>query len=110
MLLRYEDMMTDVASQLWRLLAFLRVSNVKPAIVDRAVALGGFESMRGLEKRDELRSGRLRPANRDDPNSFKVRRGKVGGFGDYLDSEDLEYVNAVMKSLDPWFGYDAEFG
>ena len=39
-----------------------------------------------------------------DPESFKVRRGKVGGFTDYLNGDDLAYANEAMRKLDARFG------
>jgi hypothetical protein len=40
-----------------------------------------------------------------DPESFKVRRGKIGGFADYLSQDDQEYAAAALARLDPRFGY-----
>jgi hypothetical protein len=36
----------------------------------------------------------LRTPSSADPESFKVRKGRVGGFRDYLSPEDIEYVDA----------------
>jgi len=40
-----------------------------------------------------------------DPESFKVRRGKVGGFTDYLADDNLACANEALGKLDPRFGY-----
>jgi hypothetical protein len=41
----------------------------------------------------------------DDGESFKVRRGKVGGYTDYFDAEEQNELNDVVgKSLSPFFG------
>jgi hypothetical protein len=42
-----------------------------------------------------------------DPESFKVRRGKVGGYREYLSAGDQQFSAAAMKELDPRFGYTA---
>jgi hypothetical protein len=42
-----------------------------------------------------------------DPESFKVRRGKVGGYREYLSAEDLEYAADALLELDPQFSYNA---
>jgi len=34
-----------------------------------------------------------------------VRRGKVGGYREYLSAEDQEYAGAVLTKLDVRFGY-----
>jgi hypothetical protein len=36
----------------------------------------------------------LRTSSAADPESFKVRRGKVGGFRDYLAPDDIAYIDA----------------
>jgi len=40
-----------------------------------------------------------------DPESFKVRRGKVGGYQEYLSVEDLQYAAKALAQLNPLFGY-----
>ena len=50
--------------------------------------------MRNAEVHDSFGHERLRPADPHNPESFKVRRGKVGGYVDYLSSEDIAYVDA----------------
>jgi hypothetical protein len=39
-----------------------------------------------------------------DPESFKMRRGKVGGYRKYL-SEGQQYAANAPAELDPRFGY-----
>ena len=41
-----------------------------------------------------------------DPESFKVRRGKVGGYTDYLVTKDRQYATGALVKLDRRFGYD----
>jgi alcohol sulfotransferase len=41
-----------------------------------------------------------------DPESFKTRKGKVGGYREYLCDADVDWVNArIDASLDPTYGY-----
>jgi len=42
-----------------------------------------------------------------DPESFKVRRGKVGGYREYLSPEDLDYAADALRELDARFGYNS---
>ena len=46
----------------------------------------------------EKYKGALTPRDVRNPNSYKVRRGKVGGFVDYLSPEDIAYCDEVLKS------------
>jgi hypothetical protein len=41
----------------------------------------------------------MRPGRKNDGESLKVRRGKVGGFVDYLDTETLDYIEQVVREL-----------
>lgn len=60
--------------------------------------------MRKAELHDSFGHERLRPADPHNPESFKVRRGKVGGYVDYLSSEDIAYVDAYIdRHLHPFF-------
>jgi hypothetical protein len=47
----------------------------------------------------------LQPTDVADPESFKVRRGKVGGFTDYLLGDDLSCATEALAKLDSRFGY-----
>jgi hypothetical protein len=86
-----------------------------PAALSRAVAISSFENMRlleagtkdaqGTELVADLNTEALRPKDASDPDSYKVRRGKVGGFADYLAAADIEYLDSVVAKLDPRYGY-----
>jgi hypothetical protein len=53
-----------------------------------------------------LSGGRMVPRDRDNPNSFKVRRAKVGGYRDYFsDQENARIDEAIGSQLSPVFGY-----
>ena len=49
----------------------------------------------------------LHPGDVRDPESFKVRRGKVGGYREYLSLEDQKYAADALMKLDPRFGYNS---
>lgn len=92
--LRYEAMHAEPAASLRTVLAFLGARDVPDRIVDDAVAFGSFDNLRQAESEDRFRSHMLRTASNADPESFKVRKGKVGGFRDYLAPDDVAYIDA----------------
>ncbi len=48
------------------------------------------------------------PGNRANPDSFKVRRAKVGGYRDYFTDEQLARIDAMVdQELLPVIGYTA---
>ena len=56
-----------------------------------------------------LSGGRMVPRDRSNPNSYKVRRAKVGGYKDYFDDQQVAEIEAYMASnLSPLFGYTKE--
>lgn len=109
LLVRYEDMHADTEGELRRVVEFLGLDGIRDAIIRQAVEFSSFGNMRRMESEDALGSARLRPGDPDDPESFKVRRGQVGGYVDYLDAEDVEHLDAKIEAqLADCFGYAVE--
>ena len=42
----------------------------------------------------------LTPGDPENKESFKVRRGKVGGFKDYFSEQDLAFADQLLKRYD----------
>lgn len=107
LLVTYEDLHRDPASQLTRVAAHITGSAPDPAAVAAAVRAGQFSQMREeeLSGRGQERFGdAMTPGDRADPSTFKTRRGVVGGWRDYFDQDDAEYAAAVMSRYsDPNF-------
>jgi hypothetical protein len=104
-LARYEDLHADPEAQLKELLTFCRVEGVSDQTVAEAVRFARFENMRKLERSGSV-SSRLQAADPNDTESYKTRKGKVGGYSDYLSAQDIEWINGKIRNeLDPFFGY-----
>ncbi len=59
-----------------------------------------------MEEQRQFQGGMLKPANQDDPESYKTRRGKIGGYADYLSPEQVEYMNHKIETeLSSFYGY-----
>lgn len=102
---RYEDLRTNPQGELARILDFLG-SPVSDAAVHEAVAATEFSKMRKMEAEGAIASDRLTPANPEDTESFKTRKGKVGGFVEYLGEADIAYLNDwIDAKLSPLYGY-----
>jgi hypothetical protein len=109
-LLRYEDMRKDTEGELARLLAFIGTPGPAEEIRE-AVDYASIENMRKLEERRVfwLSGSRMMPKDRDNPDSYKVRRAKVGGFRDYFDDEQVARIETLVGTrLSPFYGYGGE--
>jgi hypothetical protein len=76
------------------------------AEIQEAVDFGSFDNLRKLETSGFFRQGGMTLRNPDDPETFKVRRGKVGGYRDYFTPEQVAELEELTYSrLSPTFGY-----
>lgn len=104
-LVRYEDLRAAPLEAFRDLLGFFGLPEVDDGRLVRALAFASFENMRRLEASGQFDDDTLRPGDPADPESFKVRRGKVGGYVDYLSAEEVAWLDAEVARLDPAFGY-----
>ena len=105
LVVRYEDMRRDTLGELRRIADFMRMDASDAEVAD-AVEWAAFENMKQRESDAASSSGRLRAADVDNPDSFKTRRAKVGGYQDYFDDAEVAAIDDVInKTLDVRFGY-----
>jgi hypothetical protein len=110
LIVRYEDMRSDPNGTLRRVMEFVNGTPADTEAVEGAVEYSSVENMRKLEERNVfwLAGGRMKPGKKGDPNSYKVRRAKVGGYKDYFtDAQAAEIDELVAKDLSPSFGYES---
>lgn len=100
----YENLHTLACKMVQKIVTFIQIDCSKK-VVQTAVDYADFENMKRIE-----RSGKGNLIKKyhgtfgerhktDDPNSFRVRKGQIGGFVDHLSPEDIEYVNERVKRL-----------
>lgn len=106
-LVRYETLRASPAEEFARLLGLIGESEVAPEAFTHALQFSKFGNMKKLESEGAFDSKILRAGDLRDPESFKVRRGVVGGYRDAFTAENLAYTAEVMKKLDSRFGYAA---
>jgi hypothetical protein len=103
--IRYEELHAAPVATLRRVADFLG-GGFSDDQIERAIAFGSFDSLRAKEQQGFFDSERLQPADADDPESFKVRRGKVGGYKDYFERGQLEAIdNLIRARLSPTYDY-----
>jgi hypothetical protein len=119
---KYEKLRREPRETLSGILSFIGLPEINEQILDAVLELGNIDKMRKMEADAARGSHTLRrtdpqvdsafltrafqPADPTDPETFKVRKGKVGGYVDYLDAKEIEYLdNKIEADLDPIFGY-----
>lgn len=108
LLVRYEDLRRDTAAELGRIAHFVGLTDVRPQTLERAVEHGAFESMKKRESTRPADGSSLAAGRPGDTESFKTRKGKIGGYAEYLSIEDIEWLNRrIDTELDPYFGYSS---
>jgi len=104
-IIRYESLREFPRENFRTLLAVLGEMTPDVSIFQAALDFSEFENMKKMEAAGAFDSKILRPGDVRDPESFKVRRGKVGGYREYLSAEDQEYAAGALTKLDSRFGY-----
>ena len=109
LIIRYEDMRVDPVGVMQRVLDFVDTPGT-PEQIEQAVEFASLDNMKKLEEKRVFRGSgaRVKAGDRKNPNSFKVRRGKVGGYRDYFDDQQVALIDKLVEEgLDPMFGYRA---
>ena len=105
LVVRYEDIRNSPTPLLLSIVEFLGAPFSKDE-VSEAVEFAAFENLKELERQNFFKNSRLAPRDPDDPDSFKVRRGKVGGYADYFDVGQVASMEELVRTrLDPVYGY-----
>lgn len=97
MLVRYEDLKADPVAQMARVGSFLGAEFSRTDIAE-AVEYCSFANLQKREREGFYADGALKPGDVSDANSFKVRRGKVGGYRDYFSAEELAAMDRLMRA------------
>jgi hypothetical protein len=109
----YEHLRADTLGVLKRIAAFVGLA-IPDSELAKAVADNTFEQMQHKERsryydwRYTVLASRRTAA--DDPDRAKVRRGKIGGYLDYLSEDDLRYCDEVLQRYRYFETVDAALG
>ena len=107
LIVRYEDLRTQPEVEMKRIVEFLGLEPSDEFLKD-TVEFASAENMRKKEQENYFwRSGsRVKAKDVNNPNTFKVRKAKVGGYSDYFDDAQVAELDAMVDGeLLPVFGY-----
>jgi hypothetical protein len=97
--LTYEGTQNDPESTLANILEFIGAKRINQDILNSAVAYASFDNMKDRQREKKTRDTRFKPGNPRDQESFKTRRGVVGGYVDYLSQQDIELIDTLAEKL-----------
>ncbi len=105
-IIHYEFLKNNTKNEFLKIINFVNM-NRNQKILQEVIDYTKFENMKKMEKNGNTknRSFLLRVPNINE--TFRMRKGKIGGYKEYLCSKDIKYVNRQMKFLDKEFNYNA---
>ena len=102
-LLSYEQLHSETLQTLSRAAQFLLGRELGEFELKKAVARSTFDALHQMELSGEGRKQwgfRLSPGDQNDAESYKTRRGIVGGWRDYFSSDDDVYATEILERHD----------
>ena len=105
MLARYEDLRAQPVPTLLKITQLMG-EDFSEEEIRAAVEWGSFDNLQKLETSGTFRQGGMKLVNADDPSTFKVRRGKVGGYREDFDEYQVAELEALVRdNILPELGY-----
>jgi len=93
----YEDLHADTEAELRRVLRFMGLGSISDQRVQDAIDYCRFDELRRRESELVYDTDILQPTNPADDDTYKFRRGVVGGYRDYLSDADQAYALDMME-------------
>lgn len=105
LVVRYEDLLTQGATELRRIADFLDLQKVDDALIEQVYDATRADKMRKMETKGAVAGMRNFGEGRD---SLKVRKARAGGYVEELTTEEIEACNAELAKLPDMMQYGAE--
>jgi alcohol sulfotransferase len=90
----YEDISRDPRATFRRVLEFLALPIEEDELTE-VVRRGEFDAMQALERRTGIDGQRY---DRGDPESLRMRRGRIGGHSEYLSADDVSAITEICRA------------
>jgi len=107
LVVRYEDLKANTHPEVTRIFCFLNVS-ITADEVQQAIDYASFKNMRKMEVdgSQQVRAGVMSSRDVNQPDSFKVRKGTIGGYRSELSDKAIALIDTtVQQQLNPVYGY-----
>ena len=105
MLVKYEELRAEPVPTL-QLITQLMGEEFSEEEIRSAVEWGSFENLQKLETSGTFNQGGMKLVNAHDPSTYKVRRGKVGGYREDFNPQQVAELEALVRdNILPELGY-----
>ena len=105
LLVKYEELRAEPVPTLLKIMQHMG-ADFSEEEVRAAVEWGSFENLQKLETSGTFSQGGMKLVNANDPSTFKVRRGKVGGYRVVFEPEQVAELEALVREgIAPELGY-----
>ena len=105
MLVKYEELRAEPVPTLQSIVQLMG-ENFSEQEIRAAVEWGSFDNLQKLETSGTFSQGGRKRVTAKDPSTFKVRRGKVGGYRDDFNPEQVAELEALVReNILPELGY-----
>ncbi len=101
----YEDLKADTEAKFFQVLEHVGFDTINEDFAQQAIEFADFGNMKKMEAEGQFNKNILRPGDPSDPDSFKVRKGIVGGYVNYFSDDVLPLLDKSIEDLDPFYGY-----
>jgi len=105
MLVKYEELRAEPVPTLQRIMQLMG-EDFSDEEIRAAVEWGSFENLQKLETSGTFSQGGMKLVNASDPSTYKVRRGKVGGYREDFNAQQVAELEALVRdNILPELGY-----
>ncbi len=105
MMARYEDLRAEPVTTLHAITRHMG-EDFSEEEVRAAVEWGSFDNLQKLETKGTFSQGGMKLVDAGDPSTYKVRRGKVDGYREDFDAEQVAELEALVRdNILPELGY-----
>lgn len=108
LLVKYEELRTEPVPTLHKITRLMG-EQFSEEEIRAAVEWGSFDNLQKLETSGTFSQGGMKLVNANDPSTFKVRRGKIGGYREDFSAAQADELEALVRaSILPELGYCRE--
>ena len=108
LMVRYEELRAEPVPTLLKIVRHMGADFSKEE-VRQAVEWGSFDNLQKLETAGTFSQGGMKLVNAGDPSTYKVRRGKVGGYREDFEPPQVAELEALVRdNILPELGYCRE--